>query len=250
MDEGSQFLLKGHSRCFAVDFLLFTVSKKRTIREGTVLPKHNRETMGTASRTSAVLPLHRAPLLLVLGVLALLSGKAFAQVGTTICGCQPAVYEITLSFNVTCDLTNVQGPGINETACVTSKETDEDVTDFVPAVVTQIQFLELNRNLVILQQETRDGSFRDGNVVRYTSVLAVQDSFDETTLPRAFQMIIRGFNAIDQPIQTTWVITYDNDCGIFPILFEGQQIGWSVFVSLLSFPQLPSSFAVFAGTSD
>lgn len=175
----------------------------------------------------------RLSLLLLVGTLSLLFDDASAQVGTTLCGCQPAVYEITLSFDVTCEDENVMGPGINETACVPSKETDEDVTDFVPVLVTDIQFLELNRDLQTLQQEPRTGAFRDGDIVRYTSVLAVQPFFDELTLPRAFQMVLRGFNAIDQPIQLTWVITYANDCGLFPILFEGQRQGWSVFVSTL-----------------
>ena len=133
---------------------------------------------------------------------------------------------------MTCDDTNVLGPGVSEVACIVEKETDEDVTDFVPVVVTDIQFLELNRDFTTLQQEPRTGAFRDGDVVIYSSVLASQDSFDELTLPRAFQMILRGLNAIDQPIVTTWIISYDNDCGIFPVLFEGQRIGWSVFVSI------------------
>ena len=182
---------------------------------------------------SGALGFGRATALFALGVFSLLVRQTDAQgaVGTTICGCQPAVYEITLSFDVTCDDVDVQGPGINEVACIASKETEDDVTDFVPVLVTDIQFLELNRDLATLQQEPRTGAFRDGDIVRYTSVLAVQDSFTENTLPRAFQMIMRGINAIDQPIQMTWVITYENDCGIFPILFEGQRQGWSVFVS-------------------
>ena len=158
--------------------------------------------------------------------------SVFAQVGSTLCACQPAVYEITLNFTVTCDLIDVQGPGILDTACRVTPETANDVTDFVPSQVTEIQFLELNAQLETLQQEARRGSFRTGNVVRYTSVLAVQDAFDERTLPAAFQVILRGVNAIDQPIQMFWVITYSNDCGIFPLLSRGQKMGWSVFVSL------------------
>ena len=181
---------------------------------------------------NALQRLKRAAPFAVVGALALLFNSASAQVGVTICGCQPAVYEITLNFTLTCDDTDVLGPGINETACVTSKETDEDITDFVPVLVTDIQFLELNQALATLQQEPRTGAFRQGDVVRYTSVLAVRDSFTELDVPRAFQMILRGFNAIDQPIQQTWVITYENDCGIFPILFEQQKIGWSIFVSV------------------
>jgi hypothetical protein len=178
----------------------------------------------------------RAVLLAVIGSLCLLVEKADAQIGTTICGCQPAVYEITLDFSVTCDDITVAGPGINETACVLSQETGTDVTDFIPVLITDIQFLELNGDLQTLQQEPLTGAFRDGDVVRYTSVLAVQSEFEPNTLPRAFQMVLRGFNAIDEPIQITWVITYNNDCGIFPILFEGQQQGWSIFVSSRRIP--------------
>ena len=156
---------------------------------------------------------------------------ALAQVGTKLCACQPAVYEITLNFTVTCEAVDVQGPGILETACRIDKETTDDVTDLVPAQVTEIQFLELNGNLQTLQQEARTGSFRAGNMVQYTSVLAVQPSFDEDTLPAAFQVIMRGVNAVDQPIQMFWVITYSNDCGVFPVLTEGQKQGWSIFVS-------------------
>jgi hypothetical protein len=107
------------------------------------------------------------------------------------------------------------------------------VTDFVPVLITNVQFLEQNSEFVTLQQIPINGDFRDGDIVTYTSVLAIQTEFTEATMPRAFQMILRGINAVDQPIQVTWVITYDNDCGIFPILFEGQQMGWSVFVSTL-----------------
>lgn len=172
-------------------------------------------------------------LYVAVGSLLLLAQGAMAQVGTILCGCQPAVYEVTLTFNASCADANVGGPGINETACITSPETEDNVTDFVPVLITNVQFLEQNSEFVTLQQIPINGDFRDGDIVTYTSVLAIQTEFTEATMPRAFQMILRGINAIDQPIQVTWVITYDNDCGIFPILFEGQQMGWSVFVSTL-----------------
>lgn len=185
------------------------------------------------SAGTAVVRLGKAVTFVVIGVLAFLSDKVEAQaqeVGTTICGCQPAVYEITLNFTVTCEDTDVEGPGIDDVACLRSSEFDDAVTDLVPVLITDIQFLELNQELQPLQQEPRTGAFFNGDVVRYTSVLAVLPEFTEETLPRAFQMILRGVNALDQPIQTTWLITYSNDCGIFPILLEGQRIGWSVFV--------------------
>jgi hypothetical protein len=155
-----------------------------------------------------------------------------AEVGVTVCGCQPVEYEIRLQFNLTCQDANVGGLGISETACVPSKETNEDVTDFVPVLVTNIRFLELTKDSLLLQQDPRTGAFLDGDTVRYTSFLAAQTSLtvNETTLPQAFQMAMRGRNAADQQIQLTWVIFYSNACGVVPVLFEGQQQGWSVFV--------------------
>jgi hypothetical protein len=187
----------------------------------------------STSNSSSSSSMKKLALYAAMGSLLLLAQSAMGQVGTTLCGCQPAVYEVTLTFDAECADANVGGPGINETACITSPETEENVTDFVPVLITNVQFLEQNGDFVTLQQIPINGDFRDGDIVTYTSVLAVQEptEFTESTMPRAFQMILRGINALDQPIQVTWVITYDNDCGIFPILFEGQQMGWSVFVS-------------------
>lgn len=186
----------------------------------------------------------RAAALLAIGTFALLFGKANSQIGITLCGCQPAVYEITLAFNVSCEQTNVEGPGITDTACIESREGNEPVEDFTPVILTDIQFLELNQNLQTIQQEPRDGPFRDGDVVAYSSVLNVITDFDEVSLPRAFQMVLRGFNQFDQAIQVTWVITYANDCGLFPILFEGQRIGWSIFVRIANASHADSLYFV------
>ena len=170
----------------------------------------------------------------LLVLLAFCLNPSLAQIGLSLCGCQPAVYEITLNFTVTCDESDVKGPGILETTCRISPETAQTVTNFVPAQVNEIQFLELNANLDTLQQEVTKGTFRTGNVVRYASVLAVQTSFDETSLPAAVQLIMRGVNTVDQPIQMFWTIVFSNACGIFPLLREGQKQGWSVFVSRMN----------------
>eukprot|EP00977_Amphora_coffeiformis_P003290 scaffold609_cov170-Amphora_coffeaeformis.AAC.44 len=226
------------------------IGSKELAKEQTKRDLFSSSTMVIAG--TAVSRFGRAATFFVIAVWALFFDSVEAQtnpVGTTICGCQPAVYEITLRFNVTCDDENVAGPGIDEVACIPSKETTEDVTDFRPVLVTDIQFLELNSALDTLQQEPRTGAFRDGDVVRYTSVLAVQPFFNETSLPRAFQMVLRGVNEIDQPIQITWVITYANDCGLFPILFEGQQQGWSVFTDLGDPPAFVCPLAASAAPS-
>ena len=125
------------------------------------------------------------------------------------------------------------------TACRVTAEDTTDVTDFVPAAVQEIQFLELNAKLQTLQQEVRRGSFCSNDKVHYTSVLAVKDEFDEDTLPAAVQVNMRGVNSIEQPLQMYWIIRYDNDCGVFPLLEVGQKEGWSIFVSTLFYAYMP-----------
>jgi hypothetical protein len=108
--------------------------------------------------------------------------------------------------------------------------------------VTNIQFLELNKDSLLLQQDPRTGDFLDGDTVRFTSVLAAQTSPNEATLPRALQMAMRGRNAADQQIQLTWVIVYSNSCGVVPVMLEGQKQGWSVFVRMLAHRLIDSCF--------
>jgi hypothetical protein len=52
-----------------------------------------------------------------------------------------------------------------------------------------------------------------------------------SSIPRGFQLTITARNAIEQTIVNNWVVLYDNDCGIFPIVSVGMVAGWTVFVS-------------------
>jgi hypothetical protein len=52
-----------------------------------------------------------------------------------------------------------------------------------------------------------------------------------SSIPRGFQLSITGRNALEQAIVNNWVVLYDNDCGIFPVVTEGMVAGWTVFVS-------------------
>ena len=77
-----------------------------------------------------------------------------------------------------------------------------------------------------------DGPFDNGTVM-FTSILGEgnADDFTNVTLPRGLQMSVTGENAAGVTIINTWVILYENDCTTFPVLTDGNQIGWTVFVS-------------------
>jgi hypothetical protein len=74
---------------------------------------------------------------------------------------------------------------------------------------------------------------------QYTSITATEtDMLNSSSIPRGFQLSLTGRNAIEQNIVNNWVVLYDNDCGIFPVVTEGMVAGWTVFVSEMSVSQL------------
>lgn len=160
---------------------------------------------------------------------------ADAQViGVDICACSSTTYEFTLDFDLTCPPVNItRGDVIAATTCLVSPFGDPEVTDLVPVSVQNIDILELNQNLQISVQENIAGSFGDGDTFQYTSIAALPGEIvDPVDIPRAIQLNIIGVNKFDEPIINVYLITFTNNCGRFPVLFEGQYAGWTVFVSI------------------
>lgn len=93
------------------------------------------------------------------GILLALLPVATGQrmIGLDLCGCQPATYEFTFDFDQICDDSNVVGPGINETACLTEIRGRDEVPDveLIPASVQSVQIFELDQ----LQQVRVEISF-------------------------------------------------------------------------------------------
>jgi hypothetical protein len=179
----------------------------------------------------------RSWIALVVAAFFCVARSAFAQmIGTDICGCQPQTYTFTFNFSYTCDDDTVSGPGINETACLTEIRGQDDVPDedLIPVTVQTIQIFELDENHQVFSQTVRTGTFVNGSNFTYTSIIStISDLNDVGSLPRGLQLVITGLNNKEQSTVQTYIITYFNDCGIFPILTEGQHIGWTIFVSAL-----------------
>ena len=158
-----------------------------------------------------------------------------AQIGTDICACQPATYTFTFDFSLTCADTNVTSPGIiPPPGCLTEIRGQETVnkTELVPISVQTIQIYELDQNLQVVAQTVREGNYLNGSTFVYTSIIATQtDKLNPTTLPQGLQLSITGLNSQEQSVIQTFIIRYNNDCGIFPVLFEGDTAGWTIFVS-------------------
>ena len=200
------------------------------------------DSLGRMQKSSTT-PARNYTMLIVVQVLVfsvLLSSRVVVGqlIGTNICGCQPATYTFTFDFDLTCNDNNVEGgPGINETACLTEVRGKDEVPDedLVPVTVQTVQIFELDQNMQVFSQTVRTGTFVDGSNFTYTSIIStITDLSDVAALPRGLQLVITGLNNKEESTVNTYIITYTNDCGIFPILIEGQTSGWTIFVSCKS----------------
>jgi hypothetical protein len=177
-------------------------------------------------------------LIAVLGIL-LIAPPVEAQPGLSLCACNPAVYTFELDFNALCEDTNVDGLGIENFDCfVAPSGIDPEIEDFVPVQVTEIQILELDQNLVPFTFTPIIRNFRDGDTFTYTAITALRDDLPEGLIPAGFQITLIGANQFDQNIQNVWIITFTNECGVFPVFSVGEQIGWTRMIDL----EEPSQF--------
>jgi hypothetical protein len=155
------------------------------------------------------------------------------EIGVDLCSCAPNTYEFTLDFSLFCPPVNITiGDAVEATTCMVSPFGDPGVNDLIPVAVQSIDILELNRNLQIMSQENIAGNFGDGDTFQYTSYAALPGEIvDPNDLPRAIQINIIGVNQFEEPIINVYLITFSNNCGAYPVLYEGQSAGWTRFVS-------------------
>lgn len=160
-------------------------------------------------------------------------------IGEEICSCAPNTYEFTLDFSLFCPPVNItQGDAVAATTCMVAPFGDPEVEDLIPVNVQSIDILELGQDLEIVVQENIAGSFGDGDTFSYTSYAAEPgEIINPNDIPRAIQLNIVGINQFDQTIINVYLITFSNNCGAYPVLFEGQYAGWTRFVSAFPLTQ-------------
>lgn len=98
------------------------------------------------------------------------------------------------------------------------------VNDYVPVVITGIDVLELDTDLIPIRLTPIRGSFGNGDAFSYTA------SDEENTVKGAIQLNILGVNQLDETIQNVFVISFSNECGV-SVVEVGDVIGWVVVVS-------------------
>lgn len=170
---------------------------------------------------------------IALALLVLTTKTASQEIGVEICACAPGSYEFFLDFDLFCPPVNITvGDAVAATSCSVTPFGDPNVADLKPVAVNSIDIFELNQDLEITVQENIAGSFGDGDSFQYTSIAALPGEIvDPRDIPRAIQINLLGVNQFDEAIINIFLITFSNNCGRYPVLFEGQFAGWTRFVS-------------------
>jgi hypothetical protein len=140
--------------------------------------------------------------------------------------------EFGLDFGLTCKEKKVEGPGINAKEFVPDhhRPRPENVTDPVPLSVSKVQVLELNQALDIITIKQYDQAFASGDIFTYTSFIASKNITRPQDVPKALQMTITGQNQEQKDLVNFWIVIFDNSCGIYPVVLEGERIGGTIFV--------------------
>jgi hypothetical protein len=158
-------------------------------------------------------------------------------IGTDLCACQPRSFDLKLNFTSTCgDNTFTNNSGvIQPPSCAIRGDGTTDIADQVPVLITTIQIVELGENFTVVAQAAEDNVFTEDSSLSYVSIIDQPSAINTTTLPRGIQIVLTGKNALNQTLLNVFVITFNNNCSIYPVIEEGASIGWAVFVSNVSY---------------
>jgi hypothetical protein len=172
-------------------------------------------------------------------LLGFLFGPVGAQLGVDQCACFPSTYTFVLDLAQTCAETSLPNSGIDDTTCsVLPADPNTDSGNMIPTRVSALTIRELGQNLgtILTTEIDIDTSFISGKTLTYTSFVGTQEGLNTNvqfnTFPRGLELEISGLNLFGQTIVNRFTIDFSNACGIFPVVEEGDQIGWVNFVSI------------------
>jgi hypothetical protein len=167
-------------------------------------------------------------------LLGFLFGSVGAQLGVDQCACFPSTYTFVLALGQTCAETSLPNSGIAGTTCSVLPAG----SNMIPTSVNAITVFELGQNsaAILTTEISIDTSFISGDAFTYTSFVGTQGGLNTNvqfnTFPRGLELRISGLNLFSETIVNTFTIEFSNACGIFPVVEEGDQIGWVKFVSI------------------
>jgi hypothetical protein len=208
--------------------LLFFVESPTTTTKAKTKLFHSRYSLSVTGMTAAWLSF---------ALLGFLSGQVRAQIGTDQCACFPSTYTFVLDLALSCGQTSLPNSGVESNECsVLPAEPGAELSSMVPISLSEITVFELGQNLgTTLGTQIPGDSFVSGAPFTYTSSVGSQEGLDMTIasggFPRGIEVQMRGRNLLSEIIDNRFTIVFSNECGIYPVIEEGDKIGWIKFVS-------------------
>jgi hypothetical protein len=167
-------------------------------------------------------------------------GSVGAQIGVDQCACFPSTYTFVLDLGQLCSQTSLPSSGIESSTCSVLSESGAVLTgtNMFPVSVSEITVFELGQDLgtAIISTQIPGNSFITGGSFTYTSSsVGTQDGLDSSiasgVFPRGLELQLRGLNLFSEIVDNRFTIVFSNECDVFPVVQEGDQIGWVKFVS-------------------
>ncbi len=169
-------------------------------------------------------------------ILLLVAGTPSSSGQAELCSCAPSRYTLTLDFNLSCPPVNIPTvDGIASTFCQVAPFGDEGVgeIDLIPVEVKRIDINELDTTFGVLSEQGIEGSFGDGDTFEFISFAAdPNNTVNPPNVPKVLQVNLFGVNANNENIVNFFGIAFTNSCEQYPVLSEGQSVGWTRFSNL------------------
>lgn len=162
------------------------------------------------------------------------------SINDDVCGCSASTYTFVLDFSLSCPPSNIStGSGVLSVSCLISPF-GAPTTKLAPIAVDSVSILELDQERNVLVEERIEGDFVNGDTFSYSSIINNRED-DETSIqsiPKALQLNLSGRNEDGVMLMNVFVITFTNECGVTPVIQEGESAGWAIFVSFFFFVSL------------
>jgi len=147
-----------------------------------------------------------------------------------VCGCSSSTYTFVLDFGLSCSPQNITtGSGVSSVSCLISPF-GAPTTNLDPVIIDSISIIELDQFNNVIVETRINGEFLNGDSFSYSSILNNPDDITSSRqIPKSLQLNLNGKNKEGIMLINVFVLQFSNECGIYPIIQNGESVGWSVF---------------------
>jgi hypothetical protein len=145
---------------------------------------------------------------------------SLAPASADICVCQPDQITFVLDFTLNCDDRTILtgNPGIKDAACLIFP----DGVDPIPVSLESVLIYETDLDFNLINMVNYTESFSSGDMITYKNSGGL--------IPTGITVALKGINKDGEKVTNSFAILYTNQCDVYPVLVDGDQIGWTKLV--------------------